>query len=293
MFDFERGSLKFIRGGKYPHCHTLFIDDAQGAFIDAASKKDVLKAVNLKNPIRILINSHGHEDHFIYNYLFSAAQLWVHEADAPMFRDINQLIDCYGPTPSERNRWLKLIKESCHYKARDPDRLLKDGDELTFGATRCRVIHTPGHTPGHCAFHFPEERVLYTSDLDLVTAGPYYGDINSSIEDTLDSLERLTGIDVDVYLASHGRGIHEGDPDRIRQYAKVVYAREDKLLDFLADGPKTLEAITAHGIIYGPPRVLSGWDLSTSERAMMKKHLEWLIKKEMAYSDKDHFYLAS
>ena len=54
-----------------------------------------------------------------------------------------------------------------------------------------------------------------------------------------------------------------------------------------------MEAITEHGIIYGPPRVLSGWDLSASERAMMKKHLEWLKKKGMAYSDKDHFYLAS
>ena len=292
MFDFERGSLKFIRGGKYPHCHTLLIDDARGGiFIDAASKKDILEAANLNNPIRILINSHGHEDHFVYNYLFPKAQLWVHEADAPVFRDIKQLIDCYNPTPSERKHWLKVIKESCHYEARDPDRLLKNEDELTFTATHCRVVHTPGHTPGHCAFHFPEERVLYTADLDLVKAGPYYGDVDSSIENTLDSLDHLAGIDVDVYLASHGRGIHEGDPDRIRRYAKVVYAREEKLLDFLADGPKTLEAITAHGIIYGPPRVISGWDLSSSERAMMKKHLEWLIKKGMAYSDKDHFCL--
>ena len=32
---------------------------------------------------------------------------------------------------------------------------------------------------------------------------------------------------------------------------------------------------------------------SASERAMMKKHLEWLKKKGMAYSDKDHFYLDS
>ena len=293
MFDFERGPLKFIRGGKYPHCHTLFVDDTRGAFLDPASKKDILKTLNRKNPIRILINSHGHEDHFIYNYLFSEAQLWVHEADASMFRDINNLIDCYDPTPSERNRWRKFIAESCHYEARDPDRLLKNGDELIFGTTRCRVIHTPGHTPGHCAFHFPEERVLFTADLDLVKAGPYYGDMNSSIEDTLDSLERLAHIDADVYLTSHGRGIHEGNPERFRQYAKVVYEREEKLLEFLADGPKTLETITEHGIIYGPPRILSGWDLSTSERAMMKKHLQWLEKKKMVHSEKGCFYLTS
>lgn len=293
MFDFESGPLKFIRGGKYPHCHTLFIDDARRALIDAASKKDILKALSHKKPIHILLNSHGHEDHFIYNYLFSKAQLWVHEADAPMFRDINKLIDCYEPTPSERNRWQKFIEKSCHYVARNPDRLLKNGDELIFGTTRCRVIHTPGHTPGHCAFHFPDERVLFTADLDLVKAGPYYGDMNSSIEDTLDSLGRLARIDADVYLSSHGRGIHEGNPERFRQYAKVVHEREEKLLEFLANGPKTLKSITEHGIIYGPPRTLSGWDLSASERAMMKKHLQWLLKKGMIHSEKGYFHPVS
>jgi glyoxylase-like metal-dependent hydrolase (beta-lactamase superfamily II) len=291
MFDFESGPLKFIRGGKYPHCHTLFIDDAIGAFFDPAAKKDILEDVNRQNPVKILVNTHGHEDHFIYNHLFSEAQLWAHEADAPMFRDIDNLIDCYDPTPSERQRWRKFITESCHYETRDPDRLIKDGEELSFGTAHCRVIHSPGHTPGHCAFHFPEERVLFTADLDLVKAGPYYGDVNSSIEDTLDSLERLAQIDVDVYLTSHGRGIHQGDPEHIRQYAKAIHDREEKLLEFLMGAPKTLEAITEHGIIYGPPRVISGWDLSVSERAMMKKHLELLEKKEMVQADNTHFHL--
>lgn len=30
-----------------------------------------------------------------------------------------------------------------------PDRLLRDGDELTLGGARFRVAHTPGHSPGH------------------------------------------------------------------------------------------------------------------------------------------------
>ena len=289
MFDFERGPLKLIHGGKYPHCHTLFVDGAQSTLIDAASKKEVLNAIHRKNPIRILINSHGHEDHFIYNHLFPDAQLWVHEADAHTFINIDALIDGYDPTPSERKRWQKFITEKCHYEAREPNRLLQDGDELILGDTCCRVIHTPGHTPGHCAFHFLEERVLYTSDLDLVRAGPYYGDVHSSIEQTLDSLERLAAIDVDVYLTSHGRGVYEGNPDLMRRYADVIYQREEKLLDFLADGPKTLEEITSHGIIYGPPRVVSGWDLSVSERAMMNKHLAWLERKGKVKSKEKYF----
>jgi hydroxyacylglutathione hydrolase len=34
----------------------------------------------------------------------------------------------------------------------DPDGELADGDELTLGASRFIVRHTPGHAPGHCVF---------------------------------------------------------------------------------------------------------------------------------------------
>ena len=30
-----------------------------------------------------------------------------------------------------------------------PDRLLREGDRLTFGGQTFRVVHTPGHSPGH------------------------------------------------------------------------------------------------------------------------------------------------
>ncbi len=35
-----------------------------------------------------------------------------------------------------------------HVKARGPDGLIKDGDELTLGGEKWRVLHTPGHSPG-------------------------------------------------------------------------------------------------------------------------------------------------
>ena len=279
MFDFEKGPIKLILGGKYPHCHTVFVDDQKSALIDAASKENTLRALDQRNPVKILLVSHGHEDHIMYNYLFPHAAFWVPEADAHVFLSINNLLDCYSPTDEERVQWEHLLLEQCHYEARKADRLLKDGDMLEFGRTRCRVIHTPGHTPGHCAFHFPEEKVLFLADMDLVKAGPYYGDVASSIEQSLDSLERLAAIDVEVYLTSHGKGIHDGDPDQIHRFAACIQKREDTLLEFLAQGPKTLEDVTQRGIIYGPPRVVAGWDLSISERSMMSKHLKRLEKQ--------------
>ena len=120
--------------------------------------------------------------------------------------------------------------------------------------------------------------MIFLADLDLVKFGPYYGDNASSIDDTIKSLQRLAKIDADVYLVSHGKeGILDGDPAHIQRYIDVIYQREEKLLAFLASGPKTLQEITAHGIIYGGHRLADGaWDLSMSEKSMMQKHLERL-----------------
>ena len=295
MFDFEKGRVKLIRGGRYPHCNTVFVDDEHRAFIDAASKEETLRAINAERPIEILIVSHGHEDHIMYNYLFPDARFWVPQGDAVVFKEIDRLIDGYAPeSEDQRREWRRLLIEVCHYEVRDPDRLLGDGDILEFGTNRCRVIHTPGHTPGHCAFHFLEERVIYLADLDLVKAGPYYGDTTSSLEDTIQSLERIASIDVDFYLTGHGEGIYDGNPDHIYRYLRVIREREGRLLEFLCGGPRTLEEITVQGIIYGPPRIIAGfWDVSISERAMMLQHLEYLAKQGRVGTEGDSYCLLS
>jgi hypothetical protein len=45
MFDFEKGRIRFLRGGKYPHCHGIFIDDQIRTFIDPASDEKKLLAI--------------------------------------------------------------------------------------------------------------------------------------------------------------------------------------------------------------------------------------------------------
>jgi len=123
-------------------------------------------------------------------------------------------------------------------------------------------------------------KYFFLVDYDLVKFGPYYGDFASSIDDTIESLERLANIDADVYLVSHGKeGILDGDPAHIHRYLEVIYKREEKLVDFLSSGPKCLEDIVKYGIIYGGHKLTnSSWELSVSEQAMMQKHLERLIQ---------------
>lgn len=50
------------------------------------------------------------------------------------------------------------------YRLPKLDQAVKERDTVTFGATKARVIDTPGHTVGHIAFHFADGNVLLCGD---------------------------------------------------------------------------------------------------------------------------------
>jgi glyoxylase-like metal-dependent hydrolase (beta-lactamase superfamily II) len=258
----------------------VLVDDRVRAVIDAASDESRLLFFKKQNRIDYLITSHAHEDHLVYNYLFPESTFWAHPLDAPHFEDVKSLADCYGDMPSEAfQKWCNFFVTECHYVARKVDRFLEDGRIMDFGETRMEVIHTPGHTEGHCGFYFPQEKILFTADLDLTRVGPYYADRTSDIEKTIRSLERIKTYPAEIFLTAHGKGIYEGDPAHIDRYLSMIFSREERLIDFLRQGAKSLEEITAEGIIYGKnPAFLGAWDLTISERMMIAKHLARLIR---------------
>ncbi|MBV6522974.1 MAG: Hydroxyacylglutathione hydrolase GloC [Gemmatimonadaceae bacterium] len=64
--------------------------------------------------------------------------IYLHPADLPIYRRGRETASAFGipfDDPPE------------------PDRTLADGDELTLGGLRFRVLFAPGHAPGHVVFH--------------------------------------------------------------------------------------------------------------------------------------------
>ncbi len=101
---------------------------------------------------RVIANTHGHMDHIGANAAVVAAghnvELAIHADDAAMLTD---------PT---RNLSTFLPPEITSPAA---TRLLVHGDDLTCGAVRLRVIHTPGHTPGGVSLLLGDS-VLFSGD---------------------------------------------------------------------------------------------------------------------------------
>ena len=141
-----------------------------------------------------------------------------------------------------------------------------------------RVVHTPGHTGGHCCFFFEEEGVLFVADWDLTWFGPVYADITSDLAASITSLNRIRDSRAKTLVSFHEAGIcEENQREVVTTYLNVIYAREQRLLDFLTD-PRTLEEIIKKRIVYQKEYSNVVW-VDAVEKNSMLLHLRQLMQE--------------
>lgn len=280
----------FIPGenrGKYPFCHSIYIEGA-GVLIDPASDRERLVQLRESPGVKTVWLSHWHEDHFMHQDLFDGLPLCISEADAAPLSDLEVLMDAYGIDDDTRDHWRPIFENQFHFRPRKATRFLIGGEVIDLGTVTVEVISTPGHTPGHLSFFFKGPDILFLGDYDLSKFGPWYGDVQSSIQGTIDSVEHLRHIPSRMWFTSHETGVFEEEPGRIwDEYLGVIAEREGKLIDFLEE-PRTMEEIVEAWIIYGKPREPRVF-YEFGERVHMKKHLERLMGQGMVALKGDRF----
>lgn len=291
MDSCQFGRIHFIRGdndGKYPFSHSLYLDGENiRVIIDPSSS--LHKLTDLKHGVNQIWLSHWHEDHLRYLNLFDDCDLRISERDFPPLTDIGIFMDWYGINEETlREAWKYVMLENFNYHPKKEALFIKDDETINLGSLAVQVIATPGHTPGHLSFFFPDEEILFLGDYDLTPFGPWYGDVLSSIEQTIQSIHRLKSIPARRWVTSHNTGLFETNPGKLwDDYENVIYQREEKILNLL-NAPKTLEQILSAWLIYGKAREPKAF-FEFNERAMILKHIDYLEQRGAIALDKNHY----
>jgi len=283
----------FIEGenhGRYPFSNSLFIDDEVKALIDTGLGKEVIKRILKQKRVDLIINSHCHEDHTCCNYLFKNAKICCHRFDASAVRSVNELLKRYGPLEHEVVEAIRVfLKETFGLRNSRVDFEFEDEYVFDLGDVKLKVIHTPGHSIGHCCFFIPDAKIIFLSDIDLTSFGPWYGCLDSDVDQFIESINKVKKLRAEIAVTSHkgiimGRNVIE---TRLNEYLDKIFERERKVVDFLKD-EHTIDEIVNKAIIYGrfrEPKLV----FKHFEKIMIEKHLHRLIRNGLVLRTKRGF----
>jgi len=100
-----------------------------------------------------IIYTHGHIDHIagvnLLREKYESIEVAIHKSDASMLTDPNAN--------------LSLMTGSA-FSTAPADRLLDDGDVVSYAGLTFEVFHTPGHTPGGICLYSKEDAVVFVGD---------------------------------------------------------------------------------------------------------------------------------
>ena len=278
--DVQLGKVRFIRGdngGKYPFNHSVYLEGGDcRVVIDPSCGLQKLSDLKEQDGVDQVWLSHWHEDHIGFLNLFEGCPLRISGRDFPPLTDMEIFLDWYNIKDEQlRELWETIVLNNFNYRPQKDALFFQDEETIDLGSLKVQIIATPGHTPGHLSFFIPDEEILFLGDYDLTTFGPWYGDLYSSIEQTIQSIRRLKSISARRWIASHNTGLFEENPGKLwDDYENVIYQREEKILNFLKE-PKSLDEIAGAWLIYGRPREPREF-FESNERALVGKHIEYL-----------------
>lgn len=161
---------------------------------DAISWRDEIAK---HGPVRYLINTEPHGDHFTGNFFFQGTVV-AHEGtrEAVLAASVAQLKERLKQAAPDS---LSLVEG---FSYRPPTITLSQRLTLYLGEHTFQLINLPGHTAYQVAVYIPEERVVFTSD-------NVFGKVQAWLHQALpyewlDSLQRIQELEADVLVPGHG-----------------------------------------------------------------------------------------
>jgi glyoxylase-like metal-dependent hydrolase (beta-lactamase superfamily II) len=232
-------------------CNHSFVQTNDGVvMIDAPAVPSAAlawrNAIAGHGPVRYLVTTEGHVDHFGGDYFFDAP-IVAHEGTRAAIRE----------TPMEY--FMEMIASASPGEALLPDGFFFSLPTVAFsealtlyvGGHAFRLLHMPGHTPFQAVVHVPEERVVFTGDNVVNKTMPFFHQAMPT--EWLESLDRLMELDVDAVIPGHGP---VGDKRCIPEMRETVQIWMDAVRSAIDKGMTSEEAQAAISLLdrYPDPR---------------------------------------
>ncbi len=189
--------VKAFYSGGFAAVSYLVTDDTgeHAVLIDpAVLYEDVMTRTVPMPRVTALLLTHGHFDHML------TLAAWKEKTGAPICVTHE---DAFALTDARLNCNRMFFGTDETYPP--ADRLLDEGDVISFGSASLTVLKTPGHTPGSCVF--VGDGVIFTGDT-MMSDGAYgrYDLPGGSADDLYKSLLRLASLEgeYDLY-PGHGQ----------------------------------------------------------------------------------------
>jgi glyoxylase-like metal-dependent hydrolase (beta-lactamase superfamily II) len=243
----KRPNFYFVSGendGRYPNSHSLLIKTSEkhneAILFDSGIGHNLVKRMLKDFKITTVFLSHWHEDHVSGNYLLKkqGATFYCHHLDAPLLRDVSKYQEFYDTVGSSVAEFFQEILSALKLENLTEIHELKNNQEIQVGnAHKIRCLHTPGHSAGHCCYYEPENRIVYLADIDLSGLGPWYGCLDSSVDDFEKSIQTLIEMNIEYAISGH-KGLFTGKSEikkQLKSYLDVIHIRDNKVLDELTE----------------------------------------------------------
>ncbi len=201
-----------------------------GSTVDYANsmKKEISKLT--KNPIKFVINTHHHPDHFLGNKAFKDTKIY---ATKHTIEDIKLNGEKYV------SNMVNLIGEAAYStRAKTPNQILTT-KKLVLDNYELDILYLDGHTKSDIAILDNNTKILYASDLifnQRALATPH-----ANLEKWILALEALKKLDFEVLVPGHGKVAYSKNViDENIRYLKFL---NKTLKDALENGLDTFEIL--------------------------------------------------
>lgn len=233
-------------------CSGMIVRGSGTVFFDTNFGRATTRALLLSEQPDFAVISHYHLDHSLWGGLVRGA------SDAELLIPLGEeryvarpeffLERTLGPMPSGE-LWRHFVLE--HLKSGGVREFKGYDGSLTLDLKKTRMVFVPapGHSPGHMTAYFPQERILFTSDLGFGPFGPWYGFKDCDIRRYVESLLRLKALKPGLLLTGHDGVIRRGIDGAFDRTIRAFFLREDRIREGLERG-RSRDSLVEEGIYF-------------------------------------------